>query len=743
MRYNITSSTIQALVAIMSFALLASCSDSPTQDPALPDSTPAPISTAPPSPPDSTVVPAPESAKKPATEIRQGFPIPPKEPLAIPTLDSALNDLLSRIEAGEITEAQAARQTSLNRGNSVAITIHVAADSTAILGYLSENGITPRHTGESYIEVFLPLSMLADIAKQDGIIRIEMLVPPHISQAPAQSEPGNGPAVHGSVAWNDAGFTGKEIKVGVIDMGFDGAAQLLGTELPHTVKARCYGTDSDSHGTLDGCDGTHHGTIVAESIIDIAPEASLYLAAVRSRGDLADVVDWMIDENVSVINMSLSWAYDGPGDGTSPIENSALNTLSKAVSNGIVWISSAGNNGQSSWLGTPTDKDADGILEFNDTEQLTLNSTGPHVVQLRWAGKWDAESTDLDIHILDSNGDTVAQALNPQTGADGHIPYEIAFADATETILQVANNGDTIPTWVQVLVWSTSINESTLTGSISNPAESASPGMLTVGAANWQRTQDIEGYSSRGPAPDGRIKPSLVAAACGETTGPRPGYIFCGTSQAAPHVAGMAALVRQRFPDLTPQEIVNYLSQHTQERGAPGPDKDWGAGFSILPPPPPTSSPTPTPSITPTPTPTLTPSPTATATATPTPTPAPKGDRQALEALYHANEGDYWGNNANWMTNKPLDEWYGVEMNDQGRVETLHMKRCRPSKDSTRNWQPNGTEVSRFITQRFNRPNSSRTRQPDESGVPRFIWILKQPPLNHLNSARTRQPDQS
>ena len=126
----------------------------------------------------------------------------------------------------------------------------------------------------------------------------------------------------------------------------------------------------------------------------------------------------------------------------------------------------------------------------------------------------------------------------------------------------------------------------TWTGSISNPAESANPGMLAVGAAHWD-SGSIESYSSRGPTPDGRIKPDVVAAACGEThvysQSLHPD--FCGTSQAAPHVAGMAALVRERFSGYTPAQVVSYLKENAQQRiSSPDPNNTWGHGFIALPP---------------------------------------------------------------------------------------------------------------------------------------------------------------
>ena len=377
----------------------------------------------------------------------------------------------------------------------------------------------------------------------------------------------------------------------MIDAGFAGADSLLGTELPADPQTRCYTTETDSPTDLTRCEQSDHGTIVAESIIDIAPGATLYLASVRSPGDLADVVDWMITEDVSVINMSLGWLFDGPGDGTSPRAHSPLNTLAKAVNNDILWVNSAGNSGRSSWLGVPTDADGDNLLEFGAAqERLDLNVNESTIVQLRWDGDWGAEATDLDLHLFDATGNPLAQSLNPQEGSAGNRPYEIAFPGAHgNAYIQITSRTDDLPRWIQIVLWGGSIVGSTGDGSITSPAESASSGMLTVGATHWDSTETIEQYSSRGPAPDGRIKPDLVGVACGETA---LLSTFCGTSQAAPHIAGLAALVRQRFPEFSPQDVRQYLMTHAEDRGATGPDNIWGTGFAVLPAPP---SPTPTP----------------------------------------------------------------------------------------------------------------------------------------------------
>ena len=47
-------------------------------------------------------------------------------------------------------------------------------------------------------------------------------------------------------------------------------------------------------------------------------------------------------------------------------------------------------------------------------------------------------------------------------------------------------------------------------------------------------------------------------------------------------------------------------------------------------------------------------------------------DQTALEAIYRATGGDDWTDNTNWLSNAPLEDWYGVEVAD-GRVTGLRL----------------------------------------------------------------------
>ena len=93
--------------------------------------------------------------------------------------------------------------------------------------------------------------------------------------------------------------------------------------------------------------------------MDIAPEASLYIANPLTGGELKETVDWMVSEGVSVVNYSIGKLFDGPGDGTSPFSDSPLNTVNRAVAGGITWVNSSGNSAQKSWFGPYSNPDDD------------------------------------------------------------------------------------------------------------------------------------------------------------------------------------------------------------------------------------------------------------------------------------------------------------------------------------------------------------------------------------------------
>jgi hypothetical protein len=172
-----------------------------------------------------------------------------------------------------------------------------------------------------------------------------------------------------------------------------------------------------------------------------------------------------------------------------------------------------------------------------------------------------------------------------------------------------------------------SLEHPVVAGSVLEPA--TSPKTFAAGAVCWNSTT-VESFSSQGPTIDGRIKPDIAGpdGVSSGTYGSSPacnGAGFYGTSAAAPHVGGAAALVKQANPSFSPAQIQSFLVDRAVDLPPIGPDNGTGNGKLSMGVPPaslsvPTDTPTPTATATSTASPTATRTPTATSTPTRTPT---------------------------------------------------------------------------------------------------------------------------
>lgn len=117
---------------------------------------------------------------------------------------------------------------------------------------------------------------------------------------------------------------------------------------------------------------------------------------------------------------------------------------------------------------------------------------------------------------------------------------------------------------------------------------------ITVGALN-ANDDSMTGFSSWGPVDDGRIKPDISAPGCESggdggvtslSSGSDTSYsTLCGTSMAAPTVAGVSALLIEHHRNLFPgsddprNSTIKAILAHTaQDLGNTGPDYQFGYG---------------------------------------------------------------------------------------------------------------------------------------------------------------------
>ncbi|MDE2787786.1 MAG: hypothetical protein OXL37_14125 [Chloroflexota bacterium] len=255
--------------------------------------------------------PAPERVFIQPDDHQVDTELPPVDetPPRYPNLDSNLNRLAEQAQAA-VQENDSANSTDGNGSNAsvssdstpmpepVLVTFYVDLEQVAaVRQFLEDNDVFIRHAREDYIEALVPPALLPAASELPGVRRVDTVIPPQPDQSSGRVV-SQGVALHHADAWHRMGYRGQGIKVGVIDSGFEGFSHLQGSELPRNVTALCFppsGSREPASSALADCETNgDHGTLVAEAVIDVAPEVELYIARTRGSSDLVEAVDWMV-----------------------------------------------------------------------------------------------------------------------------------------------------------------------------------------------------------------------------------------------------------------------------------------------------------------------------------------------------------------------------------------------------------------------------------------------------------------
>jgi len=422
-----------------------------------------------------------------------------------------------------------------------------SASNVAALGRLGVSAKDIEATS-SLIKVTVPLSELSSLAKQlTGVSFIRAPYKPFPMGTPSE-----GTAAIGADAFHASGIRGSGSKVAIIDLGFSGlsSAQTRG-DLPYSV------VQHDLTGT-GLTTGITHGTAVAEIVYDIAPEADLYLIKIGDEVDLDLAVTYCMANGIDIINHSLGWYNTNFYDGSGTIADIAQ----RAISGGILWVNAAGNSAENHWEGVFADGNSDGWLDQDVTFYATAGSSV--VLFLTW-NEWPQSSTDYDVYLFDPSSTLVASSTKHQTGTEE--PTESIQTTVTATGLYSIRIQGTGSRSLELFNLYQAVSPQIAASSILAPANVSS--VIAVGAVDHSLylTGPIQPYSSQGPTNDGRTKPDLVAPD-NVATGTSPYAPFPGTSGAAPHVSGAAALLLSQTPGLSEFSLRTELLSQTIPMGS-------------------------------------------------------------------------------------------------------------------------------------------------------------------------------
>lgn len=427
-------------------------------------------------------------------------------------------------------------------------------------------GQTPR-----LIEVLVPLKSIEPLV--ESVEEIDYIRSPHrFSSFNVEygSYFSDGVNLTGGGLFHGRNLLGQGVKIGVIDIGF--ASYYFareGGEFPEgSVKEKKDYTGEGFTG------GSAHGTAVAELVHDMSPLSELYLMRVNSEVDLQEAVQDAISRDIDIIVHSVGWVNTNFGDGTGVIAD----IVKEAIDNGMLWVNAAGNSAKKHWEGPASDQDNDRWVEFKNGKEyieVKVNFSSSIQLFLTW-NDWPKSDKDFDLFLYDGDGNLLDSSQNYQTGNEN--PSESLSHSASPKnryYLKVSAPEEAVSSNLEIFSFNHELEPFKEEGSVMAPGNVGE--VMTVGAINensWKRGE-LEYFSSQGPTSDGRIKPDLVGPD-GVTT-----FIygnFLGTSAAAPHAAGAAALLLSREPDFGPEQLKDALKENTKDLGPDGPDNLFGWG---------------------------------------------------------------------------------------------------------------------------------------------------------------------
>ncbi|MBU5465263.1 S8 family serine peptidase [Virgibacillus sp. MSJ-26] len=376
---------------------------------------------------------------------------------------------------------------------------------------------------------------------------------------------------------NDTNYTGRGVKVGVIDTGIDYTHPDL--EKNYQGGYDLVDLDEDPMETMpEQGIPTEHGSHVAGiiggngSLKGVAPEADIYAYRALGPGGVGSSIhiiaamEQAIKDDVDIINLSLGNDVNGPDYPTSVAVN-------KASELGVSVVIANGNSGPDTWtVGSPAT--ATKAFSVGASEQLKhlpflhepIEDETIALMPFIGSPPWDLTkdypiTTDKEKVIgkiaLIQRGDIPFYELAKKAENQGAVA--VLIYNNEEEAIQGSIASEKDPVEIPVALISKEHGEW-----LANQSEQKTSYLETV---YKEKEAGVAEFSSRGPVTvNWDIKPDILAPGTDILSTVPGGYqILQGTSMAAPHAAGAIALVKEARPDWSNEQIYGALKTTTKQ----------------------------------------------------------------------------------------------------------------------------------------------------------------------------------
>ena len=533
----------------------------------------------------------------------------PEDERLHPQLEALAHQMATK---GRVEQNERAASAAPVQGSYVPVAATARGAGSKLLSDLTKLGMVDGVASTRAVTGRMPLSALGASA---GLPTLRYMLPDWMVTNTGSVTSQGDAAFHADDARTLFGVDGTGVKVGVMSDSYDclhgAAADKASGDLPATVTILKEGP----------CPfGADEGRAMMQIIHDVAPGAELlFYTAFRTDFGYAKGIHALADAGATVI-------VDDVGSLFEPFfqDGAIAQAVDEVAAQGVAYFSAAANMGHDAYDSAFRDGGSASPGTFHDfdpgaavdtTQRVTVAPHDDALFILQWddpsllvPGDTQSPQTDLDFRALTTTGNPITESALPNIEAG--IPIEIMdvpnnSANPKSVDLQIIKTAGASPKHMKWVAISHGLGIAEFdTASATSFGHPNAAGAMAVGAANYGETPEfgqtpplLESFSSRGgipvllsptgfaETPQVRQTPDFVAPDGGDNTffgadtdsTNQPN--FFGTSAAAPHAAGAAALALDKLSTATPADICNAFATSAVNMGAAGYDSDTGHGL--------------------------------------------------------------------------------------------------------------------------------------------------------------------